>query len=88
MKKRTCGKSRIKYMEKSCLNQIIDTSGLLIVAKNRAFAQLFTSLFRIRKIHKTYHAIVHGKYELKKNRLIDDLITYDNKKKIKTRAKN
>ena len=63
-----------------------DTSGLLIVAKNRAFAQLFTSLFRIRKIHKTYHAIVHGKYELKKNRLIDDLITYDNKKKIVQKA--
>ena len=29
-----------------------DTSGLLIVAKNRAFAQLFTSLFRIRKYTK------------------------------------
>ena len=63
-----------------------DTSGLLIVAKNRAFAQLFTSLFRIRKIHKTYHAIVYGKYEFKKNRLIDDLITFDNKKKIIQKA--
>ena len=29
-----------------------ETSGLLIVAKNRAFAQLFTSLFRIRKYTK------------------------------------
>ncbi|MDC0976944.1 RluA family pseudouridine synthase, partial [Pelagibacteraceae bacterium] len=31
-----------------------ETSGILIVAKNREYAQLFTSLFRIRKIHKTY----------------------------------
>ena len=30
-----------------------ETSGVLIIAKNRKFAQLFTSLFRIRKIHKT-----------------------------------
>ena len=28
-----------------------ETSGVLIVAKNRKYAQLFTSLFRIRKIH-------------------------------------
>jgi len=31
MKKRTCEKSRIKYMEKSSLNQIIETVGLLII---------------------------------------------------------
>ena len=31
MKNRTCGKSRIKYMEKSSLNQIIETAGLLII---------------------------------------------------------
>ena len=29
-----------------------DTTGLLIVAKNRKYAQLFTSLFRIRKFIK------------------------------------
>ena len=29
-----------------------ETTGILIVAKNRKFAQLFTSLFRMRKIHK------------------------------------
>ena len=28
-----------------------ETTGILIVAKNRAYAQLLTSLFRIRKIH-------------------------------------
>ena len=37
-----------------------ETSGVLIVAKNREYAQLFTSLFRIRKIHKTYLAITYG----------------------------
>ena len=31
----------------------------MIIAKNREYAQLFTSLFRIRKIHKTYLAITH-----------------------------
>jgi len=30
MKNRTCGKSRIKYKEKSSLNQIIETAGLLL----------------------------------------------------------
>ena len=37
-----------------------ETTGVLIVAKNRKYAQLFTSLFRIRKIHKTYLGIVRG----------------------------
>ncbi len=36
-----------------------ETSGIMILAKNREYAQLFTSLFRIRKIHKTYLAITH-----------------------------
>ena len=43
-----------------------ETTGLLIVAKNRKFAQLFTSLFRIRKIHKTYLGIVIGEIQKKK----------------------
>ena len=38
-----------------------ETSGILIIAKNRKYAQLFTSLFRIRKIHKTYLALAYGK---------------------------
>ena len=46
-----------------------ETTGVLIFAKNRKFAQLFTSLFRIRKIHKTYLAIVRGEL-LKKKRNI------------------
>ena len=37
-----------------------ETSGVFLIAKNRESAQFFTSLFRIRKIHKTYLAIVKG----------------------------
>jgi 23S rRNA pseudouridine955/2504/2580 synthase len=63
-----------------------ETSGILIIAKNRKYAQLFTSLFRIRKIHKSYLSICHG--EIKKNKgLFDaDLIRYDKDKKISERA--
>ena len=43
-----------------------ETSGILVVAKNRKYAQLLTSLFRLRKIHKTYLGIVLG--ELQKNK--------------------
>jgi 23S rRNA pseudouridine955/2504/2580 synthase len=63
-----------------------ETSGILIVAKNREYAQLFTSLFRIRKIHKTYIAMAHGKISSSIKTMEDDLITYDNKKKIIQRA--
>lgn len=40
-----------------------DTSGVFIIAKNRETAQLLTSLFRLRKVHKTYLAICHGEIE-------------------------
>jgi len=63
-----------------------ETSGILIVAKTREYAQLFTSLFRIRKIHKTYIALAHGKVSLKINTLKDELVTYDNEKKIVQKA--
>ena len=42
-----------------------DTSGVFIIAKHRESAQLLTSLFRLRKVHKTYLAICHG--EINKN---------------------
>jgi 23S rRNA pseudouridine955/2504/2580 synthase len=58
-----------------------ETSGVLIVAKNREYAQLFTSLFRIRKIHKTYIALTHGKVSNNVKTLKDNLITFDNGKK-------
>ena len=63
-----------------------ETSGILIVAKNRKNAQLFTSLFRIRKIHKTYLAIVYGKVEKSIKVMKDDLIYYENNKKIVQKA--
>ncbi len=63
-----------------------ETSGVLIVAKNRKYAQLFTSLFRIRKIHKTYLAIVYGKVEKSLKVMKDDLIYYENNKKIVQKA--
>jgi len=63
-----------------------ETSGILIIAKNRKYAQLFTSLFRIRKIHKTYLAIVYGKVNKLLKTMKDDLIFYENKKKITQKA--
>ncbi len=59
-----------------------ETSGVMIVAKNREYAQLFTSLFRIRKIHKTYLAITHGKVKKDKKLLKDNLTIYEKNKKI------
>lgn len=59
-----------------------DTSGILIIAKTRKFAQLLTSLFRIRKIYKTYLAICYGSLEKNSGELINDLTRYEGKKKI------
>ena len=63
-----------------------ETSGVLIIAKNRKFAQLFTSLFRIRKIHKTYLALVHGKVKNSIKIMRDDLVYFENNKKIIQKA--
>tara|TARA_Y100000768_G_scaffold387855_1_gene380620 strand:+ start:1539 stop:2438 length:900 start_codon:yes stop_codon:yes gene_type:complete len=63
-----------------------ETSGVLIIAKNRKYAQLFTSLFRIRKIHKTYLAIVYGKVDKSIKVMKDDLIYYENNKKTVQKA--
>ena len=63
-----------------------ETSGILIIAKNRKYAQLFTSLFRIRKIHKTYLALAYGKIDKSIKSMQDDLIYFENKKKITQKA--
>ena len=63
-----------------------ETSGILIIAKSRKYAQLFTSLFRIRKIHKTYLAIVYGKVDKSIKIMKDNLIYYENNKKIFQKA--
>ncbi len=64
-----------------------ETSGVFIMAKNRETAQLLTSLFRLRKVHKTYLAICSGELEKNTGEWNDDLIRYDNGKKIIERAK-
>ena len=64
-----------------------DTSGVFLIAKNRETAQLLTSLFRLRKVHKTYLAICHGELNKNSGEWSDDLIRYDNDKKIIEKAK-
>jgi 23S rRNA pseudouridine955/2504/2580 synthase len=64
-----------------------DTSGVFIMAKNRETAQLLTSLFRLRKVHKTYLAICHGELDMISGEWNDDLIRYDGDKKIIEKAK-
>ena len=63
-----------------------DTTGLLIIAKNREYAQLFTSLFRIKKINKTYLGIVIGEIENREGTFIDYLNRYEGKKIKKEKA--
>ena len=64
-----------------------DTSGVFIMAKNRETAQLLTSLFRLRKVHKTYLAICQGEINKKSGVWDDDLIRFDSNKKIIEKAK-
>jgi 23S rRNA pseudouridine955/2504/2580 synthase len=64
-----------------------DTSGVFIMAKKRESAQLLTSLFRLRKVHKTYLAICHGELNQDSGEWNDNLIRYDGEKKIIEKAK-
>ena len=64
-----------------------ETSGVFILAKNRKTAQLLTSLFRLRKIHKTYLAVCHGRLNKSTGELNNDLIRYELNKKIIEKAK-
>ena len=64
-----------------------DTSGVFVIAKNRETAQLLTSLFRLRKVHKTYLAICNGELNLNNEGSIkDQLVRFENKKKIIEKA--
>jgi len=63
-----------------------DTSGVFIMAKHRESAQLFTSLFRLRKIHKTYLAICHGELLKNSGEWNGDLTKYENNKPIIEKA--
>ena len=64
-----------------------DTSGVFIMAKHRESAQLLTSLFRLRKIHKTYLAICHGELQSNSGEWKEDLIRFERNKPIKEKAK-
>jgi 23S rRNA pseudouridine955/2504/2580 synthase len=64
-----------------------DTSGVFIMAKHRESAQLLTSLFRLRKVHKTYLAICHGELQKDSGEWNDDLTRYDNDKEIIEKAR-
>ena len=64
-----------------------DTSGVFIIAKTRQSAQLLTSLFRLRKVHKTYLAICHGELNKDSGEWNNDLIRYDGERKIIEKAK-
>ena len=57
------------------------------MAKTRESAQLLTTLFRLRKVHKTYLAICHGEIIKDSGEWNDDLVRYDGKKKIIEPAK-
>ena len=58
-----------------------DTSGVFIIAKNRDMAKLLTSLFRLRKIHKTYLAVCYGEIDSNKGVLDQNLVRYEGSKK-------
>ena len=64
-----------------------ETSGAFIIAKNRETAQLLTSLFRLRKIYKTYLAICNGEMIISnEGSLKDELVRFEKKKKIIEKA--
>lgn len=63
-----------------------DTSGILLIAKNRKSAQFFTSLFRIRKIYKTYIALCIGEIKKEKGIWEHMLVKIENDKKITEKA--
>ena len=63
-----------------------DTSGVFIMAKHRKSAQLLTSLFRLRKVHKTYLAVCHGELPNNSGEWKNDLTRYENYKPIIEKA--
>ena len=63
-----------------------ETTGILLIAKNRKYAQLFTTLFRLRKIKKNYLGITSGKFVNKKGKFEDILYHFEGEKKISSKA--
>ena len=63
-----------------------ETTGILVVAKNRKYAQIFTNLFRLRKIKKTYLGIILGQLDANKGKFEDNLTTDEGDKKVSSKA--
>jgi len=63
-----------------------DTSGVLIFGKNRKAAQTLTSLFRLRKIYKTYICVCSGEINSNKGEWIHNLEKFENNKKVIEKA--
>ena len=57
------------------------------MAKHRESAQLLTSLFRLRKVHKTYLAICHGELLKNSGEWKNDLTRYEKGKPIIEKAR-
>ena len=55
-----------------------DTSGLLIIAKNKNSAKVFGQLFKLKLIEKTYLAICEGVPKLKQSNIILEIKNKDN----------
>ena len=64
-----------------------DTSGVFIMAKHGKSAQLLTSLFRLRKVHKTYLAVCHGELPNDSGEWKNDLTRYENDQPIIEKAR-
>ena len=54
-----------------------DTSGILLIARNRQVAEMMFKIFKEKQIHKTYLAVVKGKFSKKslKSPAISDLLS-------------
>ena len=63
-----------------------DTSGVLIFGKNRKAAQTLTSLFRLRKIYKTYICVCSGEINSYKGEWTHNLEKFENNKKVIEKA--
>ncbi len=64
-----------------------ETSGVFIIAKHRTSAQLLTSLFRLRKVYKTYVAICLGELDSDSGIWNNNLVRYEKDNKIIEKAK-
>ena len=63
-----------------------ETTGILLIAKNRKYAQIFTTLFRLRKIKKMYLGLALGQLNANKGKFEDILYHYEGVKKVKSKA--